>query len=184
MTIYLGLDSATEYLSLALWSPDTGILTYRSPHLGRTHTHRIVPELEALFHEAGCVPRNLSGIGVGIGPGSYTGLRVGLATAKGLARGLNIPLAGCDTLEALAASDLAEGETVYATLDARRGNVYVGIYRLENGVVATLRSPKKIAKDGLKTSASSLRIIEARAPNAGHIARRARAGRTAEALYL
>jgi tRNA threonylcarbamoyladenosine biosynthesis protein TsaB len=82
---------------------------------------RVLEDADQLFRESGADRRELTGIAVGTGPGSFTGLRVGLATARGLAFALGVPVAGVSTLEALSAG--APG--ALPVIDARRGEVFV-----------------------------------------------------------
>ena len=139
--LILGIDTATRYLCLALVRRGGAVLAETAEPVDREHAARIVPALDALFGSAGARPADLFGISVGTGPGSYTGLRIGVATAKGLADGLGVELAGADTLAALAAAGLAPGQTGVAMLDARRGNVYYGVYRHGGDGVAVLSPP-------------------------------------------
>jgi tRNA threonylcarbamoyladenosine biosynthesis protein TsaB len=182
--LYLGIDSATPYLSLALWSPDRGALAQRIELLERAHAARIVGELEQLFAVAGRDRRDLTAIACGVGPGSYTGLRVGLATASGLARALGVPLVGYDTLAAMAASTLAPGEVGIAALDARREHVYAGVYRNDGPRIATLTPAAKIARSALPSLHPGARPIEGVAPDPVTIARSVTEGAPAEARYL
>ena len=115
--VFLGIDTATPYLALALWSP-SGTLASFSEEIGRDHAKRVLPDLETLFSRAGVAKTDLVAIGVGLGPGSYTGLRVGIATARGLARGLGVPVGGRSTLEAIAFGRLELGEKGIIALDA------------------------------------------------------------------
>jgi tRNA threonylcarbamoyl adenosine modification protein YeaZ len=82
---------------------------------------RVLADVDALLREAGLAPRDLEAVAVGTGPGSFTGVRIGIATARGLAVSLGIPLAGVPTLDALAAG--APG--ALPVVDARRGEVFV-----------------------------------------------------------
>lgn len=186
--VYLGIDSATPYLSLALWSAERGLLAEFREHVGRDHAARIVPELEHLFARAHTTRDAVAGIGVGVGPGSYTGVRVGLATAQGLARAWGVRLGGASTLAALALSGLAPGETGAAALDARRGNVYAALFRRPDDPtdlrLDVVRPPRKIARNALADELGDVPTIEDRAPDAALSAAMASAGEPAEALYL
>ena len=180
--IYLGIDSASAYLSLALWSPE-GVLERFCEEVGREHAARIGVELEKLLKRAAVRRSDLVGVGVGTGPGSYTGLRVGVATAKGIAQGLGIPLRGESSLAAMAAANLTEGEPegVFA-LDARRGNVYAGVFELVKGELR-YGEVEKTARDDLKAHYPDLPYFENVAPDAAYLARRAAEG-TGDAVPL
>ncbi|GEM47548.1 tRNA (adenosine(37)-N6)-threonylcarbamoyltransferase complex dimerization subunit type 1 TsaB [Deinococcus cellulosilyticus] len=129
----LALDTATPDLSLALVTPQ-GTFSY-CERLERLHAQRIALETEQLFSHAG-LPFRASRLVVGVGPGSYTGVRVAASYALGLARAWNAEVLGVSTLMAMAAAH--EGR-VGVTLDARRGNVYAGLYEVKEGqVVSTL----------------------------------------------
>ena len=126
----------------------------------------------------------ITGIGVGVGPGSYTGLRVGIAAAQGIARGLDVPLAGCDTLAALAASGLREDGKAFAILNAHRGNVYTGLYEKSEGVIITLQQPSKISLTEFTKVGTSHPIIDSVPPDTSYIASRVSDGSPVEPLYL
>ena len=183
-SIYLGIDSASAYLSLALWSPE-GALARFCEEVGRDHAARIGIELGELLERAAVHRGNLSGVGVGTGPGSYTGLKVGIATAKGIAQGLGIPLRGESSLAAMAAATLSEDEPKgVIALDARRGNVYAGVFELANGALR-YGGVAKTARDSLKAHYPDLPYFENVAPDAAYLARRAAEGaNSAVPLYL
>ncbi len=186
--VYLGIDSATPHLSLALWSPERGLLAEFRTEVGRDHAARIVIELDELFTRARLERGAVDGIGVGVGPGSYTGVRVGLATAKGLARAWGAPLGGASTLAALALAGLLPGESGTAALDARRGNVYAARFRRPRDPTDLRLEPQgpveKIARTLLAERLGAERAIEGGAPDAALTAAAAAAGEPAEALYL
>ena len=181
--IYLGIDSASAYLTLALWSPE-GVLGRFCEEVGRDHAARIGAELEALLRRTGVDRRDLAGVGVGTGPGSYTGLRVGVATAKGIAQGLGVPLRGESTLAAMAASYLSDATPRgVAALDARRGNVYAGMFERVGGELR-YGDAEKVARADLSARYPDLPLFEV-APDAAYLARRAAEGANrAVPLYL
>lgn len=185
---FLGVDCATPFLSLALWNRQRGVLADFRDEVGRDHTSRIVPELERLFARAQLAPGRLAGIGVGVGPGSYTGVRVAIATAKGLARAWGVTVGGGSTLAAIALSALQPGETGVAALDARRGNVYAALYRRREDPseprLQVLRFPAKLPRDRLQEHFEGVRVVEGVAPDAAAVAAAALDGAPVEALYL
>lgn len=94
-----------------------------------THSERLLPAIDRLLADAGWGPADLQGLAVAVGPGSFTGLRIGLSTVKGLALALGIPVAAVPTLDAMAATLPFAGLPVCPVLDARKGEVYACLYR-------------------------------------------------------
>ena len=94
-----------------------------------THSERLMAAIDQLLSDAAWTPRNLEGIAVAVGPGSFTGLRVGLSTVKGLALALSIPVAAVPTLDAMAAMLPFAALPVCPVLDARKREVYASLYR-------------------------------------------------------
>lgn len=116
----LALDTSTEFLSLALWQD--GEVRVRELLAGQKHSELVLPLLGELLSEAGWRLPQLDGIAFGMGPGSFTGLRIGCGVAQGLAFGAGVPVIGVGTLEALAQQ--AGADKVIACLDARMQEVY------------------------------------------------------------
>ena len=181
---WLGIDTSTPYLCLALWSPTRGLLGESVERVERQHAVRFVSQLEGLLGRCGVDRTQLSAIAAGNGPGSYTGLRVGGAAAKGLASALKVPLAGCDSLAAIAFRALADGEEGMVAVDARRGNAYLGGYRREGQEVVTLEAPHKAPLAQARADHPRLRFIEEGPPDPGYVARRAGSGEAYRPLYL
>ncbi len=184
--IYLGLDTATPYLALALWSEEKGLLAHFADNIGRDHAKRIIVEIDKLFQTAKATPSQLAGIGVGIGPGSYTGVRVGIATAKALAKGLNVPLVGVSTLAATAYGALKDNERGIIALDARRGSVYAGVFEKKENEVQEHSPIQKTNLIALLGQYPSLTFVQDVCPDAFYIAQSARSEKTSsvEAIYL
>lgn len=127
----LGIDTATWRASVALLDGPVRVAG-RSLVTRGNHAATLLPLVEEVLQEAGWERADLDGIGVGAGPGSFTGVRVGLGVARGLAWALGIPVLGVSSLEALALSvDPASSDPVAAVLDARKGELYAGVYRRE-----------------------------------------------------
>lgn len=128
----LALDTATRFASLALH--DGRVLRYEATwEAGRQHTTQLMPRIVAALEELRLKPEALSAVAVALGPGSFTGLRVGLAIAKGLALARGIPLVGIPTLDILAA---AQGQSRYpliAIIQAGRGRLCAARYRWHKG---------------------------------------------------
>jgi len=126
----LALETATDVCSAAVLR-DGAVTAHASLHQPRVHAEQLVPLVDNLLESTGVDRAELDAIAVSMGPGSYTGLRIGVSTAKGLAMALDAALIGVPTLEALAASVhpfAAEGDVACALLDARRDDVYAAAY--------------------------------------------------------
>lgn len=130
----IALETATDVCSVALLEGNQAIhLTLDRP---RAHAEQLVPMIGDVLSYAGIRPTDLDAVAVSMGPGSYTGLRIGVSTAKGLVRAVGCALVGVPTLDALAAPAalLAEpGDTVCAVLNARRDEVYAAAYAVGPG---------------------------------------------------
>jgi tRNA threonylcarbamoyladenosine biosynthesis protein TsaB len=128
--LILGLDTATRATTVALLDPDAGTVTERrdDPPPGHRprHTTRLLELVVAALRGADSGWEDVGRIAVGIGPGTFTGLRIGVSTARALAAARDLPLVGVSTLHSLAhgAAAAAEGRAVLAVLDARRGEAF------------------------------------------------------------
>ncbi len=130
--IVLALDTALSACSAAVLAGGR-VLAAKSEPMVKGHQERLALLVAEVMDEAGIDFRKLDRIGVTAGPGSFTGLRVGLAFAKGLSLALDAPAVGIGSLEALAASlparEARPGEVIAACVDARRGQVYLQVFR-------------------------------------------------------
>jgi tRNA threonylcarbamoyladenosine biosynthesis protein TsaB len=134
---FLAFDTATEWCSAALWID--GACTQREIHAGQKHSDLLVPMLMELLAESGLKLKQMDAIVYGMGPGSFTGLRIACGVAQGLALGADLPVLGVSTLETLA--EEAGAERVLACLDARMNEVYAGLYQRENAAWRCLAGP-------------------------------------------
>lgn len=137
------LSTSTSVGSVALWE-DGRVVGASSFASGILHGRALLPALEALFRERGWKPADARAVAVDIGPGSYTGVRIGLAAAKVIAHGTGAVLVGISALEAAAHQALAavpSAPTVAVVFDARRGRVYGGLFARGAGRPARLRGP-------------------------------------------
>jgi tRNA threonylcarbamoyladenosine biosynthesis protein TsaB len=116
----LAIDTSTEHAGLALGTED-GIFT-RSWAAGRTQTTSVLPVIDELLHEAGLAPSDISAVAVATGPGTFTGLRVGMSIAKGIVLARGIPIVGIPTLE-ITAAQVPDVDDLIAVLPAGRGRV-------------------------------------------------------------
>jgi tRNA threonylcarbamoyladenosine biosynthesis protein TsaB len=123
----LGIDTASTAISVALVD-DAALLGERSDVVAHNRTG-LLSMIDALFADAKLRPIDLDAVAVGAGPGSFTGLRIGMATAKGIAFAIGKPLWAVSSLAALAYPAAVDESPVVAVLDARRGEIYAGAYR-------------------------------------------------------
>lgn len=133
--LILALDTATPATSVAITKgtrQSGNVIASLNLSSGVTHSRRLLASVEYLLKEVGVDWEDLDGIGVSSGPGSFTGLRIGMATAKGLASAANKPLLGASTLDTLAARCVT-AESVCAVLDARKKEVYAAFYKKDAG---------------------------------------------------
>jgi len=135
----LAIDTATQVSSVAVLKE--GRLLAELTMQGKlTHSETLLPHIEQVLKMAAVAKEELTGIAVSNGPGSFTGLRIGLAAAKAMSYVLGIPLVGVSTLQALAYQLPAPGIRVMCLLDAQKGNAYVESYRWENNSLQVVDS--------------------------------------------
>lgn len=123
----LAIDSATNACSAALWLRD-GLGPRRYAAMRRGHAEALLPMIDAVMSEAGLSFAELDGIATTVGPGAFTGLRIGLSAARGLALAAELPVVGVTTLEAVAAAQEAAGLPILVTLDSKRADVYAQLF--------------------------------------------------------
>jgi tRNA threonylcarbamoyladenosine biosynthesis protein TsaB len=169
--IVLGLDTATASSAVGLSGSAAGLLEARDdPPAGAHpgHATRLLEMARGLLERAGIGWREIDRIAVGLGPGTFTGLRVGVATARGLAQSVGAELVGVSSLQALAQGAFAQAavrderlEKVLAVIDARRGEVFAAAYeREEHGAPRALSAPQAIAPETLETVLAGAREQE------------------------
>lgn len=143
--IILALETCSEICSVALFN---GMEVIANKHVLKENSHSalLTPLIEECINEAGIKKSDLSAIAVGMGPGSYTGLRVGLSTAKGLAYALNIPIIPINTLKAMAlgmkkslGADFSTNTLLIPMIEARRMEVYSATFSLDFEIVHEIR---------------------------------------------
>lgn len=133
----LAIDTSTFVMSIGIVDGDK-VLGEVITNLNKNHSVRLMPAIVALMKDAGVQPKELERIVVAHGPGSYTGVRIGVTTAKTLAWSLGIPLVGVSSLEVLAQNGRYFNGVVAPIFDARRGQVYTGLYQSEAGVMTNI----------------------------------------------
>lgn len=133
MTLVLGIETATMMQAIALYK-DGQLLGHWQRFERQNHGVTLLEHIDQALKAQELSLSDVGLVSVGVGPGSFTGLRVGLATAKGLSRVAEAPIVGVSTLAALAlgAASTSSGP-VWAALDARRREVYAGLYRVDAG---------------------------------------------------
>ena len=122
------MDTSTMHGSIALTESEK-VLTEWALNVQKTHSERLLPGIQFLFQETGLTLEHLEAIAVTIGPGSFTGLRIGLATAKALALATGKPLVGIPSLDVIVENTPCFNGLVCAALNARRGELYAALYR-------------------------------------------------------
>ena len=132
--LILALETSSMVSSVAVAS-EQKLLAELTVQTKLTHSETLLPHIEQVLQMAGVKKEELQGIAVSIGPGSFTGLRIGLATAKSIAYALQLPLLGISTLEALAWHYPVPGIYTAALLDAQKGNAYAALYAWEHGTI-------------------------------------------------
>jgi tRNA threonylcarbamoyladenosine biosynthesis protein TsaB len=119
----LALDTSTRFAGIALYEPGQGIISEANWHAGAQHTVALLPRVSQMMQEQGAAVADLRAIAVALGPGSFTGLRVGLAAAKGLALAIGVLLIGIPTLDVTAYPHRLQSLPVIAIVQAGRGRV-------------------------------------------------------------
>ena len=128
MTYILNIETATKNCSVALAKDGKTILYKEIAEEGYSHAERLHVFIEEIIKEAGITFQDIAAIAVSQGPGSYTGLRIGVSAAKGLCFALDIPLVAVDTLQVLASQVKVSDGLIIPMLDARRMEVYSAIF--------------------------------------------------------
>ena len=163
MTTILAVDTSTEACSVALQIGDKTIAKFADEP--RSHSRLLMPMVQQVLAEAEIKVNQLDVIGVSIGPGSFTGLRIGFAAVQGMAYGADIPVAPLSTLELMAATyvrqESAQAGEIIALLDARMSEFNVGRYKLDdNKQIVALEA------DQLMTAEQVIELLKASNPKA------------------
>ncbi len=137
------MDTSGKTLSVAL-SEENKLLGEVFINGGNTHSVSLMPAIDYLLQACGVAIQDLDAVALASGPGSYTGLRIGICTAKGLAHPRNIPCIGVNTLHALAVNVSSHRGYICPVMDARRGEVYNAVYDNTDGRMKNLIPPRGI----------------------------------------
>ncbi len=157
----LAIDTSTEWIGIALFN-GTNVLAEQIWRSKNYHTVELVPSIKEMLTKTQTRASSLTGIGVALGPGSFTGLRIGLSVAKGIALGQKLPVAGIPTLEILAAAQPGLRRPMLAFLEVGRGRYAYARYQYKQGswqaitdiavndiraMAATIKSPTYVVGD-------------------------------------
>jgi len=137
----LAIETSTPCLSSALWEDGAPVASF-SLLAGPRHAEVLMPSVDHLCRQAGWSVHDVEAVAVGNGPGLFTGLRVGLATARSIAAALGRPAVGVGSLDALAHPHRRRPGLLAAVLDARRSEVFWALYRSDGRSLALLRGPE------------------------------------------
>ena len=129
----LAVDTSAMVASAAVLDENITIAEF-STNYKKTHSQTIMPMIENILNMIELTPSELDYVAVSSGPGSFTGLRIGAATAKGIAHAVNIPIVGVPTLDVLAYNIFETDKLICPIMDARRKQVYSALYVYNNGV--------------------------------------------------
>src|SRR3981189_1061364 len=143
--LVLGIETSTPQASVTIGS-EQGIIGSCTISRGAAHGEFLLPAVEFLMPQSVLTYRQLSALAVGLGPGLFTGMRVGITTAKTLAQGLSVPIVGVPSLDLLAFDARYTPKVICPVLDAKRNEVFFAFYRQGAGGVArrpgyTARAP-------------------------------------------
>lgn len=143
----LAIDTTGERCSACLFDGDgLRVLATAEPLIGKGHAERLMDVVAGVLAEGSATYGDLARIVVAVGPGSFTGIRVGVSAARGLSLALGVPAVGVGVLEALVEPHLGGHSTVLAVQDARRGEIYVALHASDGAV---LREPAAIMPGAL-----------------------------------
>ena len=145
--LILAFETSAKAASAALW--EGKLLGESYQNTGLTHSQTLMVMAEDLLKQCGKTPADVTHVAVAAGPGSFTGVRIGVAAAKGFAWGREIPLCGVSTLEAMAVTLGAWEGTVCPVMDARRSQVYNALFRAERGELTRLREDRAVSLEEL-----------------------------------
>ena len=142
--LILAFETSAKAGSVALWQ-DGKLLGESYQNTGLTHSQTLLSMAESLITSCGYTPQDVTAAAVAAGPGSFTGVRIGVAAAKGFAWGLEIPCCGVSTLEAMAENLGIYDGYVLPVMDARRSQVYNALFRADQGVLSRIKEDRAIS---------------------------------------
>ena len=142
--LILTFETSAKAGSVALWQ-DGKLLGESYQNTGLTHSQTLLSMAENLIASCGYTPQDVTAAAVAAGPGSFTGVRIGVAAAKGFAWGVEIPCCGVSTLEAMAENFGIYDGYVLPVMDARRNQVYNAVFRADQGVLSRIKEDRAIS---------------------------------------
>ncbi|MCR4431024.1 MAG: tRNA (adenosine(37)-N6)-threonylcarbamoyltransferase complex dimerization subunit type 1 TsaB [Tepidanaerobacteraceae bacterium] len=140
----LGIDTSSMVATAAVMSPDKLLCEYVVNNK-KNHSEKMMQVVDRVLQDSGIAPEELDAVAVAIGPGSFTGIRIGMACAEGMAHALGKPMLGINTLDGLAYNLMWECGIICPVMDAQRGEVYTCLYRWEDGRLNKL-APYEVVK--------------------------------------
>lgn len=155
--LILAFESSAKAASVALVR-DGVLVSQYSQCSGLTHSRTLLPMAEDMLKNAELTMADVDGFAVAHGPGSFTGIRIGVSTVKGLAWAADKPCAGVSTLEALAWNGVCAGGVVCPVMDARRSQVYNALFEIRDGKPVRLTEDRPIALAELKEEVKALGV--------------------------
>ena len=153
--LILGIETATVQVGCAIGGHE-GVLASTHSARGKRHAESLAPAIEVICRQARVELDEIGVVAVDLGPGLFTGLRVGIATGKALAQALRIPMIGVSSLDLLAFPARFSPRLIAAVLDARRGEVFSALYRQVPGGVQRLTEPRVGSPDELASELVAL----------------------------
>ena len=145
----LAFESSAKAASVALMQ-DGVLLAESFQNNGKTHSATLMPMAQQVLMDCGLTAAELDAVAVAKGPGSFTGVRIGVAAAKGLAWGAEKPVCGVSTLEAMATQLSMQAGIICPVMDARRGQVYNALFQSDGKTLTRLTSDRAISLEDLK----------------------------------
>ena len=144
----LGIDTSSSSLSVAVMDDDLLKGEFTLNHK-LTHSEQMMPLLDSLLSHLELKMSDIDLIGVSVGPGSFTGIRIGVAATNAMAMALDIPVVGISSLEAMAYTAGETAYTIVSTFDAQRDRFYFNAYRFENSEIKALEAEDVLEKEDL-----------------------------------
>ena len=190
----LAIDTATRYASLALFDA-TGVISEQSWYSRNNHSVEVMPAIARMLAQQRSKAHSLTGVAVAGGPGSFTGLRIGMSVAKGLCLALDVPIVAIPTLDIITYAVGDPGGQVLTVLEAGRGRICVAAYHFEEGLPVREGTTKLVRTSTWTVSATEPVLVAGevsaelaqrllKQPNAHNIAVSSLAGSLRRAGYL